>query len=439
MTLKIKMSSKNKSSLTVKTASKDSLTSINKLTPKEKALYLGHVQTAASWYTNTQCTETNPWGPVRNLADEGRFVYEVYKGTSWMRGAGVWAQAQAIMNLCDLHVRLGRKGKFNSVGMAGVRYLLSLQCLDFRRKDCIGAFWEHTPMDTVSLVRDGATGCFALNYLYAHTGDKEYLERAKLFCDWYMKYGSKKADCWPYMYFDFPSGKAHSHKTGNAVGIDGETMDDDGVDGDWQAGGALAYFYTALQSGEKKYMEEAFKPAIEKLTRLLEQFGDDPTHSGWHGDSPITDGNDDFALIALMAAFRYYKDNRYLTQIKKRMPVLLSWMAEDGSYPNFGATFTIPIEYIEYLRLAKEFGFDDHVDAIKAALEKTAKFGMTLQERTMNDRFFYGGLYGQTSYGSERDRIHQRSTGYSMNFYLKYEGEYFPRSFSSYGWGLEKK
>ena len=97
------------------------------MTPKQKALYLGHVQTAASWYANTQCTEANPWGPVRNLADEGRFVYEVYKGTSWMRGSGVWAQAQAIMNLCDLHVRLDRKGKFNSVAMDGVRYLLSLQ------------------------------------------------------------------------------------------------------------------------------------------------------------------------------------------------------------------------------------------------------------------------------------------------------------------------
>ena len=40
--------------------------------------------------------------------------------------------------------------------------------------------------------------------------------------------------------------------------------------------------------------------------------------AGWHGHTPITYGNDDFALIALIAAFRHWKDDRYLEQIKKR-------------------------------------------------------------------------------------------------------------------------
>ena len=86
---------------------------------------------------------------------------------------------------------------------------------------------------------------------------------------------------------------------------------------------------------------------------------------------------------------------------------------------------------------AEEIGLSEHVDDVKAAVTKSAEFGLGLQERTLNDRMFYGGLYGQTSFGVERDRIHHRSTGYSINFYLKLEGQYWPRTFSSYGWGLE--
>lgn len=400
--------------------------------PNVKARYLAHATTAGKWYVNTQCTRERPWGPVLDLADDGRFVYEVYKGTRWARGMGVWGQAMAIMNMFDL-ARETDESVYRKAGNSGIRYLLSLQCLDVRRPECQGAFWEHVPNEWISLVRDGATGCFALAYLYAETGDKEYLERAKMFCDWYMKYGSTKENCWPYFHFDFTTGKGDSMLGELEPGF-ATRATHRGVDGDWQAGGGLAYYYTGLLSGEKRYLEEAFKPMLEKLVKIYEQHGDDPAMAGWHGETPVTLGNDDFALIALIAGFRYWKDERYLHQIKKRTRVHLDWMAEDGSYPNFGATFVCSIEHLEYLRLADEFGFDDYVDEVRTAVEKSAQFGLTLQERNLNDPFYYGGLYGQTSYGVERDRIHHRSTGYSINFYLKLAGEHWPRTFSSYGW-----
>jgi len=399
---------------------------------RTRARYLGHATAAANWYVNTQCTETRPWGPVHNLADEGRFIYEVYKGTGWMRGSGVWAQAMAIMDLFDVAQAVGG-GKYSVAARVGTRYLLSLQCLDVRHPECQGAFWEHVPTDTISLVRDGATGCFGLAYLYAHTGEAEYLQRAKLFCDWYMKYGCKEADCWPYLYFDFAKRLGHSYRAMDDPSFhDGRKKE--GVDGDWQAGGGLALYYTGLLSGEQRYIEEGFRPMLEKVVRIYDAHGDDPAMAGWHGETPLTYGNDDFVFIALAAGFRHFKDDRYLHHLKKRTRTHLDWMADDGSYPNYGATFTCSIEHLEYLRLAEEFGFTDHVDEVRAAVERTAAFGLTLQERDLNERFFYGGLYGQTSYGVERDRIHQRSTGYSINFYLKLAGSHWPRTFSSYGW-----
>lgn len=407
------------------------------MTERTKARYLGHVTTASTWYLNTQSTADKPWGDVHHGSDEGRFIYEVFKGSRWCRGMGVWGQALAVMNLLDVAGRTS-DARYKNAGLAGVRYLLSLQCLDCRRKELQGAFWEHFPNDVISLVRDGATGCFALNYMYAHTGDKEYLERARLFCDWYMAYGSKKENCWPYLYFDFKGGKGHSKIEILDPNTKQMTMSD-GVDGDWQAGGALAYYYTALQSGDKKYLEEGLRPVLDKVVRIYDESGDKPEQEGFHGRAPIVRGNDDFVFTALAAGFRAFKDERYLKHLKKRTKIHLSWMDADGSYPNFAGTFVSSIEHMEYLRLAQEFGFSDHVDEVKAAIEKSAQYGLTLQERENNDPLYYGGLYGQSSFGVERDRIHQRDVAYSINMYLKLEGGVWPKTLSSYGWGADDK
>lgn len=401
-----------------------------------KARYLGHALTSAAWYFNSQCTDEAPWGPVHDCADNGRFVYEVYKGTGWARGSGVWAQSMAIMDLFDVAAATDNR-RFAAAATRGIRYLLSLQCLDCRYPEVQGAFWEHVPTDHISLVRDGATGCFGLAYLAAHTGEAEYLDRAKLFCDWYMKYGCKDEDCWPYMEFDFARRLGHSGQRATDPGIESGSRKPR-IDGDWQAGGGLALYYTGMLSGEEKYLEEGLRPMLEKVVRIYDEHGENPAMAGWHGETPVTYGNDDFVLIALMAGFRLWKDDRYLEHIKRRTEVHLGWMAADGSYPNFGTTFVASIEHLEYLRLAEEFGFTDHVDELREALARTAEFGFTLQERDSNERLFYGGLYGQTDHGVQRDRIHQRSTGYSMNFYLKMaasDPKDWPRTFSSYGWG----
>ena len=44
------------------------------------------------------------------------------------------------------------------------------------------------------------------------------------------------------------------------------------------------------------------------------------------------------------------------------------------------------------------------------------------------------GLYGQSSHDVARTWIHQRSTGYSINFYLRLEGGVEVLTFSSFEW-----
>jgi len=276
---------------------------VDEISAKTKARYNEHISLAAKWYMNTQCTNDNPWGGIRNQADDGRFVYEVYKATHWSRAMGVWGQALAIMDLLDIADRSGSKAH-ERAGLNGVRYLLALQCMDYRYPECQGAFWEHVPSGPMSWIRDSATACFGLNRLYLYTGDKEYLDRAKLWSDWFMKYGSKDEYCWPYSSFDFVARVAHSKAGAEIPGMVGDGDGEEEVDGDWQAGCGLALYQVAMLSGEEKYAEEGLKPMLEKVLNIYEEHGDNPNMAGWHGQNPITLGNDDFVFVALAAGWR---------------------------------------------------------------------------------------------------------------------------------------
>lgn len=408
---------------------------ILKTQTKNHAVWLDHAETAACWYLNNQCTEQQPWGDVLSNANLGRFLYEVYKATGKRRGAGNWAQALGIIDLFDLAQRTGEE-RYARAAMLGAHYLVSLQNLDSRHPECSGGLWEHYPAEGIGMSRDMTTGCFGLAALARHTDDPDYRERTQLFCDWYMKYG-RRPDGWPWRYFDYKARRGYSAVPGSTP--DEAIAGKGHVDGDWQIGGALCLYYSGKALGRPDYLEAGFRPMVNLLLDLYDRDAADPDNIEWHGSNPVTFGNDDFALVALMAACREWKDERCLARIQERERRHLDWMAEDGSYPNYGGTFVCGIEHIEYLKLAMEFGFTDMTDEVRASLEKTAVFGLTLQERDSGNPLIYGGLYGQSSYGIGRDRIHHRSTGYSINFYLKLEALEnpalpWPRGFSAFGW-----
>ena len=400
---------------------------------QKKAEYIAHVEMAAAWYKNTQYTPSNPWGGIEDSADDGRYLYEVYKASGEARAGVVWSQALAILALIDTHVRTGDYRCRNSL-LRGVKYLLSLQNFDGRSPECFGGIFETVPNCGHSMLRDATTGCFGLNGLYLYTGEADYIERAKYFCEWFMKYGTDDKG-WPWRCYNFIQKKGFN--AAPQFTPDGPIPGKPHVAGDWQAGGGMCLYYTSKLTGDDRYIEEGFRPIIDKLLDIYDENEKEEVKLGWHGSNPITHGNDDFALISLIAAFRHWGEERMLDRIKERTRCHLNWMAPNGSYPNFGGTFVCGIEHLEYLRLAEEIGIDDYVDEVRESVAKTAEFGMTLQERDSENPLLYGGLYGQSDYGTTRDRIHHRSTGYSMNFYLKYEGEIWPSSFSSYGW--EKK
>ena len=155
---------------------------------------------------------------------------------------------------------------------------------------------------------------------------------------------------------------------------------------------------------------------------------------GFHGEVPISYGNDDFTFISLVCAYQLNKDKNTLELLVNRIKAQNSLMAENGSYPSFGGTFASGINNLEFLKLVESENLDIDTTETEECVRKIAEFGLTLQEKDTTSLRLLGGLYGQSDYGVSRNCIHHRSTAYSINFYLKLIGNKEISSLSSFGW-----
>jgi hypothetical protein len=385
-------------------------------TDKEKARFGESAFLAGLWYAHNQNTAAAPWGGVGQSADAGRFLYEYFPATGRCRGAGVWSQALGACGLLALAKAPHPDGPdFREAAELAAGYLLSLQFLDSRSPRAYGAFREHSPQTAWSYPRDGATGCFGLAMLFRETGRPEYLERANLFCEWFRRHGSDAAG-WPHDFFDFAKGEGRCQ-----------------VPGDWQAGGALAYYYTARAARDRRWLEEGFRPVLEKLLALGDPEGAPFEPHKWHGDGRMTTGNDDFANVALVGGFLAFQDERYLELLRRRLAWMVGLQDEDGSFPNYGSTFVGALDLLDFVELAGLKGLPDKTEGAVESLRRAARFGLSLQETALRDRRAYGGIYGQSSYGSIRDRIHNRDTAYGLHLFLRLAGHEAP-CLSALGW-----
>ena len=391
------------------------------LTAKERARFLEAARLAGLWYLQNQNAPGQAWGGVDQSADLGRFLYEYFPATGQCRGTGVWSQSLAMCLLMSISEAPNYEGreKFAKAAELAASYLCSLQVLDFRNPKAVGGFREHNPQDTWSFPRDAATGCFGLAFLYGRTRNPEYLERANLFCKWYSENGSDSST-WPYDFCDLAKNEGSCK-----------------VPGDWQAGGAFAYYYTASVSGDRHWIERGFKPVMERLLVIGDPTNADGDENRWHGESRITVGNDDFATVALLAAFRAFEDERYLEVARRRIGWMKTFQDKDGSFPNGGGTFVTALTFLDFVELAEEKGLVDDTGELTESLVAAARFGLTLQNLDHRDRRAYGGFFGQSNYGVGRDRIHNRDASYGGHLYLRLAGQKAP-VLSSLDWPVPR-
>lgn len=406
------------------------------LSEKFKQRVLESARLAGEWYTNNQNTEEHPWGGMHDSADLGRFMYEYFRATGWCRAMGVWGQAVGIMGLLTLAGKNGAS-KYRKAAVAAGEYLKSLQIVNPSDERSHGGLREHTPQTPWSYPRDAATGGMGFAALFKETGSEEYLERAKWFAEWYHRFGSDK-DGWPYTYFEFQKGKG-GYAGGEVVGEENDAGREH-VKGDWQAGGGLVYWQLYKLTGEKKWLGY-FEELIDPLVGLYEKNAAAPILlKGFHGEVEISYGNDDFAIIALVCAYRQWQQDRVRKALQHHMRRLWSIAADDGSYPSFAGTFVCNLNNCEYLQLCREAKLDEDLPALEGRIVKSAEFGLSLQETLSENPRMYGGFYGQSQFGVSRDRIHHRDAGYSLILHLRLAENGLAGPTNPYysAWGWEK-
>lgn len=388
------------------------------LQPKTLERLLESARLAGEWYVNNQNTSEHPWGGVQESADLGRYIYEYFPARQWSRGMGVWGQALAIMGL----LTLGRRVKHEhfdyrkSAQLAG-EYLKSLQIINPSDPKVHGGLCEQTPQTLWSYPRDAATGGMGFCALYRETRQEEWLERAKTFARWYHDYGSDE-NGWPLIEYNFQTRQAVNH---------------DMVQGDWQAGGGLCYYYLYKLTGETLWLDY-FRQLIDPLAEIYRRNAQAPVKWGFHGQVEISYGNDDFAIIALLAAYRQWREPKMLQALQGHIRRLWTIADADGSYPSYGGTFVCTINNLEYLRLCREENLAEDLPALEARILQSALYGLGQQETRSTDPRAYGGFYGQSDYGVSRDRIHHRSTGYALIMALRMVGGTETPYYSSWDW-----
>ena len=383
-----------------------------------KAQLLYSAMLAGDWLVNNQEKRLQSNEPFS--ADYGRWLYE-YKAVqqSW-RGSTCWTAGTGIMGLVSLYERTGAPRYKEAIDRAA-RYLKSLQILDSRNRRNYGALREHTPMSDFSFPRDGATGMGGLLALYRFTGDKEYLERARLFADWYLREGFNPATQWPSYTFPFDPSKVDPA---------------DRRAGAWQAGSGIFLYHLYKITGDRVYLDKGVVPFAEGLVRnALQKFGllqvPIETKDG------SFDNNDDFATLTLLAAYREVGDKRYWDTAMKRLNLLIEHQREDGAVVpgNTGGMYISAITAADALELAAAKGLPIGRERMARFVRRSAEFALSLQETRPDDLKAFGGFYGQTNLQNfRREWIHARATTYSVIFNVRYEGAVKVPFYSVFGW-----
>lgn len=345
-----------------------------------QARLLASAMLAGDWLVNNQEKREDSRQP--HSGDYGRWLYE-YKipQQSWRRST-CWTASTGIMGLALLHERTGIARYKEALLRAGL-YLASLQILDSRNRRNYGAIREHTPLSDYSYPRDGATGLGGLLALYRVTGDREYLERARLFAGWYLREAINPATNWPYYTFPFDAAKVDAS---------------DRRAGAWQAGSGIFFYQLYRLTRDRAYLDKGVVWLAEGLLKnARERHG--LLSASIEAPDRGFDNNDDFATLTLLGAFRELGDRRYWDLAMERLNLLMRMQREDGAIVpgNTGGMYICAITALEALALAAEKKLPIEKERVERFVRRAAEFGLTLQETRPDELKSYGAFYGQTN------------------------------------------
>jgi hypothetical protein len=160
-----------------------------KLNQKQIRRSLECARGIADWLCMVQAPFSDDFPPA------GQFPWMVYPDGR-QAPANNWNYAFAIMGL--LHAaKIFKEPRYEQAALAMGEFLKALQIFDPFKPKHYGAIREITPFTRWCYTRDALSAAWSFIELYRYSGDKEYLERARLWGEWFLKYGRDK-EGWPH-------------------------------------------------------------------------------------------------------------------------------------------------------------------------------------------------------------------------------------------------
>ena len=327
-----------------------------------------------------------------------------------------WTTGILCACLCALHRRTGEKRWLDGAERAG-RYIMSLQVLDPRKKEYCGLFRELTPQSIECAPRDSVSAAWGLVWLYNTTGEREYLERARLFAEWHMTYAMIEG--WPkyalYMRDDIPDFYAQ---------------------GPFQSGTGLFYHDLFVATGDARYVERGFRPiAFNYRDKFFNSDGSlilereaftgrvVPLPPGVHMHSY----NDDFGAAMLQTAAEFFKDESFRDTARRFALWLASQQEADGSFAGGKAPSGVPVSLMYYHDLGTHY----NDPTLLAAREKSLQKLLEMQHTDTGLPKLDGGLQGAHWVigkwpeipDAPKKHVHIRSSSYALMALLKMESD----------------
>lgn len=366
---------------------------------------------AADWIARNQITEDG-------TADKGRYLrtltrYELRNPSRTGKLSTNWTTGTCVLSLLMMHEST-RKNEYLESAAAGCSYLKSLQVLDFRSKKASGMVREGTPQSEWCYPRDALTAAWAMLRYGIKSGNREYVERAVIFAEWFKSYAFKKG---------YPAWTCYVDERSPLW-----------LMGSFHGGSALFFMELYEHTGEKKWLEKVALPILKTYRRSfikkdgslrivvdpqtgrdLTDIESDVSPLGWQHMHKF---NDDFTALSLMKAYRITGTENYLRAAR----AFLDWAAgvqnSNGSFGNPivpSASATLVIELLDMYRITKQDSY------IKTA-EKAVGHLLGLQETAIKDKRSTGGVYGNTvdCEWKPRHTLNVRATSYAIPAFLKW-------------------
>ncbi|MFI4911958.1 MAG: hypothetical protein ACIAQZ_09865 [Sedimentisphaeraceae bacterium JB056] len=290
-------------------------------------------------------------------------------------------------------------------------YLKSLQYLYSGKTElygCVGEFSIHQlgPKAEHFCYRSTTVVGDAFVLLFRETQDQEYLDRAKLIADWFIKY---------------------------ALADEGWVVDNDKRPGVldvryyFQIANILFFYHLYKYDSDPRYLKVIKTMGDYYLNNFINEDGlskmvlDEPAFEKHLGSDEFARRwwrmhvyNDDFSNIALMCAARILDDDRYFEPAQRFADWLLDEQNYDGSIGEPAVWVASATSTVLWQDMFLETGEHKYHDASAKAL----KHLMTLQELSSGNVRQYGGVYGNNEV---INAICARMCNYCPVALLKYE------------------